>query len=910
MNTSVDRRTPSITATDSRGLSTRQIAYLRTAADDTPTTLMSRQQHDVAGRLIAQWDARLLAPVIASVYGLASEPLKTESVDAGWRLNLPGLAGETLQRWDARGGHWRTVYDDQLRVVALEETSLPDTETFLYADASNSPTHNQRGQLLTQLDPSGTQHFDSYGLAGQPLRETRLFHDGRSFISQRVVSPLKAVLEQTDAGGHRQQSRYDLAGQLKHTQLQLHGQSAWQPVLVDAQYNAAGQIVEQWVGNGVVSRWRYDPADGRLHRQFAQVAQQPMLQDFEYVYDPVGNITRILDHVFTPFFFANQRIDGHREFSYDSLYRLHSASGYDDAPPSGTPVVPQPSDPNDRRNYRQTFTYDHGNNLIRRIHQRDGASHTLQMAIDPASNRGVRWAEGDPPPDFASLFDRNGNLLAVQPGQPMLWNARDQLASVTLVQRDNDPDDTEHYRYSQGVRVYKRHDFFNAANSHFHEVRYLPNLEIRSRDNGEELHVISVTAGTGTLRCLHWAAVPPSGIDQDQLRYTLEDHLGSSVMELDDLAHMISHEGYLPSGAPAWMSGRSQIEVAYKFVRYSGKEMDVSGLYYYGARYYAPWLSRWVSADPAGVADGFNLYGFTANNPLRFVDASGTSKAEWGVMAYSAFISELGTEAATLLEQLDNIINQTIGYEMMKNLTGESLNAVIGFAGGYGGSEVFGSLFPGVNSIPYVGGIVGGNAGGDLAADASSFAAPTPRLIRPLIPQTSSMSVAAIDSKLGLAPDQAMDYSISVEGFSDFFLNRIVGSVVPAVGAFLALGSRVQEAEDIKNRLTPVKIDKIRTLLNDWESTTKKRWSLAKAGFESLGSTVVYPANVLPNVNGMTPKEMLAPIFQAALQQRTNVILDYISRAKTGLDHYEAMGTTDNQFLLKQAKAHIKAARQ
>lgn len=50
------------------------------------------------------------------------------------------------------------------------------------------------------------------------------------------------------------------------------------------------------------------------------------------------------------------------------------------------------------------------------------------------------------------------------------------------------------------------------------------------------------------------------------------------------------------------MAARSQIEADYKFTRYSGKEMDVTGLYYYGARCYAPWLARWISADPSGDA--------------------------------------------------------------------------------------------------------------------------------------------------------------------------------------------------------------------------------------------------------------------------------------------------------------------
>ncbi len=68
----------------------------------------------------------------------------------------------------------------------------------------------------------------------------------------------------------------------------------------------------------------------------------------------------------------------------------------------------------------------------------------------------------------------------------------------------------------------------------------------------------------------------------------------------------------------------SQIEVNYRRYRYSGKERDdETGLYYYGARYYAPWLGRWISPDPAGTIDGFNLYQFVLGDPVRFSDPHG-----------------------------------------------------------------------------------------------------------------------------------------------------------------------------------------------------------------------------------------------------------------------------------------------
>jgi insecticidal toxin complex protein TccC len=907
MTTSVHWRTPALTVSDGRGLPVRQVAYLRTVASDTATALVTRQHYDAAGRLVAQWDPRLFGtapkPNLARVYGLAGESLSVDSIDAGWRLSLPGLAGEALHRWDARGNHWRTTYDNQLRVMAVEENAQPDVETFTYATAAADAGHNLRGQLLEQVDPSGSVRLDSYGLNGEPLRETRTFHDPQTFVSRRTYSPLGTVLEQVDAGDHRQQSRYNLAGQLKQVQLQLNGQTGWQPVLLDAQYNAAGQIIEQHAGNGVISRWRYDSADARLLRQYSQKNQAPAFQDFEYVYDPAGHLTRLLDHVFTPRHFANQRIDGHREFSYDSLYRLHSASGYDDGPPSDIPGRPQPTDPANRLNYTQTYQYDDGGNLIKLCHVREGASHTREMFIDPASNRGVRWVTGDPAPVFDSLFDRHGNLQALQPGQSLQWNARDQLQSVTLVDRDNGPDDVEHYRYSQGVRVHKRLETHTATNSHFHDVRYLPGLEIRTRDNREELHVITLSTGLGNVRCLHWVTGKPPGIDADQLRYTLDDHLGSCLMELDQQARLISHEGYYPFGATAWMAASSAVEADYKTVRYSGKEMDVSGLYYYGLRYYAPWLKRWVSADPAGDVDGLNLYAFVRNDPLNYVDGNGASREKQGIYNYALFISSLASFASPTLKQIENVVGESnIAKNMLKNALGESLGASAAFFGGFYGSEAIGGLLPGmeVDLDPFAVGFIGGNAGGDVAAE-SEITIRTPfKLTRPLIPQTSTMSIAEIDRQAGL--DIGSDSGNTLERGMLMFLGRFVGSVVPGVSALAALGSRAQEAEDIKNGLTPVKINKIETMLSQWKINTEQRWAVTEAHFRKLGTDVIYPADVLPNVNNMTPKNLLTPIHRVSLEKQTKQTLAIIDRTQYRMHTYKESRTMDNKFTERQRR--------
>jgi insecticidal toxin complex protein TccC len=170
--------------------------------------------------------------------------------------------------------------------------------------------------------------------------------------------------------------------------------------------------------------------------------------------------------------------------------------------------------------------------------------------------------------------------------------------------------------------------------------------------------VITLPGGHGSVRCLHWVSGKPAKIADDQLRYSLDDHLDSCALELDQQAQVISEEGYYPFGATAWYARGSEVDVDYKTIRYSGKEMDDSGLYYYGARYYAPWLQRWVSADPAGAVDGLNLYAMVGNNPLLYVDKSGTFKAVFELA--KGFVGVLG-KAKSAVDQVHNLATEFDG---------------------------------------------------------------------------------------------------------------------------------------------------------------------------------------------------------------------------------------------------------
>lgn len=288
------------------------------------------------------------------------------------------------------------------------------------------------------------------------------------------------------------------------------------------------------------------------------------------------------------------------------------------------------------------------------------------MRVDPISNRALPWSEGEEQPDLERNFDANGNLQYLLPGtQPMNWDARNQLQSVTTVRRTTGTDDGEWYRYNAaGERVVKFSIHQARTVTHKRVVHYLPGLEVRTADNGEELQVIVIALARGNVRCLHWARSKPKDIEDDPLRYSVDDHLGSCSLELDRHANVISHEGYYPYGGTAWWAARSAVDADYKTIRYSGKEQDACGLYYYGFRYLAPWLGRWINPDPAGNIDGLNFYTMVGNNPIVHKDPTGLEETPINKDIHMIWIGADPDKLKPHIGNINNTVEQAGGYKV------------------------------------------------------------------------------------------------------------------------------------------------------------------------------------------------------------------------------------------------------
>ncbi|AYQ56387.1 hypothetical protein MS2017_0654 [Bathymodiolus thermophilus thioautotrophic gill symbiont] len=253
--------------------------------------------------------------------------------------------------------------------------------------------------------------------------------------------------------------------------------------------------------------------------------------------------------------------------------------------------------------YHQTYTYDISNNLTHLSHQANSNTWQQTIAIHPHNNRGTET------PQSTTDFDTNGNLLTLNNIGTLHWHYNNTLNKLTQQDKNNT---TEYYVYDhQGNRVRTVIESNKQIQS---QRNYLPSLDTSTNKAKQQTNTLHI--GTHILSEINK--------DNPQARYQLSSHLKTNTLELNDQAQIISYESYSPYGATTLIAGKNKAQVQQKRYRYTGKERDdSSGLCYYGARYLAPWMARWISPDSTGTVNGLNLYTYVSNNPLKYIDPTG-----------------------------------------------------------------------------------------------------------------------------------------------------------------------------------------------------------------------------------------------------------------------------------------------
>lgn len=576
-------------------------------------------------------------------YGDGGDPNQDRSVRDDNRVR--NRLGALYRHYDEAGLLELSAYDFKGNVLEKSRRMIRDEAILAVFQNRDNPDQHIRA-FRVNWDPLEEQE---QALLADEAYETSATYD--------ALNRVKRLLYPRDVKDDRKELRptYNRAGAVES--VTMDGKVFIEHIA----YDAKGQRTFVALGNRVMTLYAYEPRTFRLSRMVStlfsdnggrtfrpeplttpEARKENLHQDFGYDYDLAGNIVRLRDR--TPESgILNTRLGRNaldRTFAYDAIYRLTSATGREaDRPPEHRPD--EPFDPSPRatdltrtRAYRERYRYDVLGNLEELNHSGfNGRSNTntfvRRFTHRPGTNQLARMTAGEV--TFTYAYDQNGNMTDESTTRHFEWDHSNQMKVFRTQVEGTEPSLHAHYLYdASGQRVKK---LVRKQNGFTEVTEYMDGLfeHHRWQRNGKEeennrLHVMDDQQRVAIVR----VGDPHPEDRGPEVQYQLSDHLGSSNVVISAEGAFITHEEYTPYGETSFGS------FAKKCYRFTGKERDEeSGLYYYGARYYAPWLSRWVSCDPINnLTRGFkgdyalliypsNLYNGFALNPIRYVDPDG-----------------------------------------------------------------------------------------------------------------------------------------------------------------------------------------------------------------------------------------------------------------------------------------------
>jgi RHS repeat-associated protein len=652
--------------------------------------------NDVAGSPVRSWDSR--GHAVRVEYDALRRPVATRVRGEDATRSDPRLVGREVQVTKIEYGEG--VTGGRGRNLRARMYRLHDGAGTLTSEAYDFKGNLLRGARRLARDYKGLPDW-----AGEVPLE-----DG-AFASSATYDALDRPVTATSPDGSVIRRTYDESGLLERVDANVRGETRdgaplWTPLVAGIAYDARGRRRRIDYGNGAGTRYTYDPLTFRLAGLLtrrpaaafpgdcpsAPPAGWPgcAVQNLTFTYDPVGNPTRIEDGAQQAVYFRNRRVEPSNDYVYDATYQLIEATGREHlGQTGGPPLAPDafdafrtnlahPGDGQAMGTYRERYAYDPAGNILRLTHLTGGGAWTRDYVYaEPGlldggavSNRltATRTGAG---PDEPYAYDVHGSMTRM-PHLPLLaWDALDRLrASSRQVVDDGTPETTYYVYDGAGRRVRKvteRRAAAGATPTRKDERIYLDSCEVSRAYAGDgatislERESLHATDGAQRVALVETRTRGSDPAPERLIRFQLGNHLGSATLELDETAAVISYEEYYPYGSTSYQATRSQTETPKRY-RYTAMERDEeTGLTLHGARYYAPWLGRWTSADPRELIDGPNLYRACRNAPATYVDPSGENPVlvvvfvlamSWGV-SNDQGVRDPGTDAATRAAILD-----------------------------------------------------------------------------------------------------------------------------------------------------------------------------------------------------------------------------------------------------------------
>jgi RHS repeat-associated protein len=660
-----------------------------------------------------------------SVLALSYDP--NNQVTNRWTPG-PQSPRNAVLKWDAAGRLTNIVYASSPAISASYDplgriTSLAD------AFGASSLTYSRLGALASETGPwpnatitanFGTAHrLASLGIT-QP--------NAADWVQSFVYDAAGRMTNTTSPAGS---FGYSYIGASPLIQQLILGNGAVLTNSYDVVAQLTGINLKTAAGVGLDSyRYGYNSA----HRRTAQT--NFFSNRWSYGYDGVGQLTSAQGYELN----GTARADEQLSYGYDKAWNLAGRTN------NGFAQVFKNDTRNELTNVTRigNFTvaggtigsptsvtvnggasalYADGSYAAQNVTLTDGNNTFTAEAQDSlgrsASSSAVAWL----PTSTTLSFDANGNLTS-DGRRAFYYDDENQLTNVTI----SGASQTIFVYDGFGRRRVRQEYGWTGSWVLTNEVRYLYHgMQVVQERNGFNLPTVTYTRGldlSGSLKGAGGIGGLLARTDNSLLNlgdtthahaYYHNDGEGNVTALTDGRQNVVARYDYDPFGNLLAMSGPLAQANLYRF---SSKEYHpLSGLYYYGSRFYEPNLQRWINRDPIGEAGGLNLYTDVGNSPLNFIDPNGlwslyNELSQVGQGLYDLMMGDqpgkydqntMGAQRADLLGGIDRDNN------VLRDSMGEGV-AVLGEMG----KEA---------AVAYVGGKVA-EVGGALAARAFCKAKP------------------------------------------------------------------------------------------------------------------------------------------------------------------------------------------
>ena len=223
-------------------------------------------------------------------------------------------------------------------------------------------------------------------------------------------------------------------------------------------------------------------------------------------------------------------------------------------------------------------------------------------------------------PTFAGTYDDDNRLLTVNSNMvvhdddgnmisgaitsssgvvPLVYNSRNQLTSVDGVSYTYDSEG--HRRTMTDSSGTTR--FVVDANAN------MSRLLVRHNPDGTETYYVY---GLGLLY---------EADEADNTKTYHFDQVGSTIARTNDSGEVIGRAEYSPYGLITMQTG--DMDTPFLYNGRWGIQTDTNGLLNMRARYYSPYLMRFLNADPAGFSGGQNWFSYVGGDPISYTDPFG-----------------------------------------------------------------------------------------------------------------------------------------------------------------------------------------------------------------------------------------------------------------------------------------------